>query len=308
MALLGILGRKKEPKAPPPPPRTFNMNNIYDVIEYCILKDPENATQIITDFLQENPSQINQRYTKETMPERGADLWGCDGATPIMVLMRFNDADRSLHDFTEDGQKVSAPANIFQDELFDNLINLGADLNILDDTGRNAIFYVTDKNKNIGLKLLENGLEYNSFFDGEKKSIDEYYSPHVNYTIQEFESGKFVKHDDQTVALSHIFYVKPSNYCPNGDYHFSDIGRSTYITRKRLLFDFQQCAVHAQEGYDGTRGKTICSWRTKDIESFDTYLNQGLIQRAKAFMDSGAEIESQKQQTQRRTTGMALIK
>ena len=35
-------------------------------------------------------------------------------------------------------------------------------------------------------------------------------------------------------------------------------------------------------------------WRTKDIESFDTYLNQDLINRARVFMESGAQIEPAK--------------
>ncbi len=294
MAIFGLIGKKEQAPPPPPPkPRTFNMDNIYDVIEYCILKEPENATAIITNFLENNPDQLERRYTNETKPERGANFWSANGATPLMILMKYNqDKNAKLHDYTEDGQRIDAKIAIFEWPLFENIINLDADLNAQDNNDLSALFYTTDDNKDITVKLLENGLDYQTYFNGEKQSTSSNYSAFVHYAIQEFESGKFVRLDDQTAALSHIFYVKASQYMPNG--LFKNYKGSDYLLRKRLLVDFEQNAIHTQEGYDGSPALRIGNWRTKDIESFDTYMNQGLIERARAFMDSGERIEASK--------------
>lgn len=296
MAVFGIFGKKQQTLPPPPPkPRSFNMDNIFDVIEYCVLKDPENATAIITQFLTDNPDQLNKRYNDETKPENGASLWRVEGATPLMVLMHFNNSrNAKIYDHIEDGQRIEGKMAIFEPQLFDNLIALGADLNAEDKQSRTALFYTTENNKDITIKLLENGLEYHKFFNGEERCISGSYTSYVHYAIQEFESGKFTRLDNHTAALSHIFYTKASQYYPSGDYNFKDLNNGQYVLRKRLLVDFAQNAVHHQEGYDGNMGYSTGQWRTKDIESFDTYLNQDLINRARAFMESGAQIESTK--------------
>jgi hypothetical protein len=293
--LNGIFSKKKTEAAPPPPPRSFDMDNIFDVIEYCILKEPENATAIITQFLTDNPDQLEKRYTQETKPERGAHFYRSTGSTPLMMLLRYNQSERTeIYDYTENGKQIGAPIAIFEWALFENLIALGADINAKCDKDISMLFHTTADNKNITVKLLESGLEYNSYFTGDKRSMPYSYDYNVHYAIQEFESRKFMRHDEQTVALSHIFYTKSSPYYPSGDYNFREIANSKYIQRKRLLIDFAQNAVHRQDGHDGNQGYDICQWRTKDIESFDTYLNQDLINRARAFMDSGKGIETAK--------------
>jgi hypothetical protein len=296
--LNSLFGKKTQEPPPPPPPRSFDMDNIFDVIEYCILKEPENATDIITAFIEQNPDQINKRYTQETKPKNGVSLWRCEGATPLMIMMRFNDdINAKAYDYTEDGQRIDALTAIFEPELFDNLIKRGADLSAEDESKRTALFYTSIANKNITVKLLQNGLEYQKYFNEKERSPIQSYDLAVHYAIQEFESGKFVRHDAQTAALSHIFYAKSFEIYPSGEYSFHDIGRSNYILSKRLLFDFEQSAVHKQEGHKGCTGTRVASWRTKDIESFETYMNQDLIERARAFMDSGKDIETAKTAT-----------
>lgn len=305
MVFNGLFGKKKQALPPPPPkPRVFDMDNIFDVIEYCILKAPDQATDIITKFLEEHPDQLEKRYTDETKPENGAYFYRSTGSTPIMMLMRYNGGERNeLTDYTDDGQRYSKPTAIFEWALFENLIKLGADVNAKCDEGIPLFFYASAKNKDLVVKLFENGLEYKNFFNGEKRSVSINYSEFVHYAILDFESGKMTRLDDQTAALSHIFYAKASQYQPTG--HFNNYKNNDYLTRKRLLIDFEQSAVHKQIGHSGSDGYRYCTWQTTDIESFDTYANPELIQRARLFLKSGKQIEDNKPQTVKR--GLAPI-
>lgn len=295
-----FFGKDKTPSPPPSPPkpRVFDMENIFDVIEYCILHTPEEATDIITAFLNEHPDQINKRFTDDTKPQdRSCLAWYVkQDATPLMVLMKCNNLKGiGDHDYTADGSRISGEFSIFEDELFDNLITLGADLDAKDNDGKTALFYTEIETKNIAQKLLENGTEYHSFFNGEDRSISSNYDNQVHFSILDYESGKFRKHTDKIVALSHIFYTTKEFYEPrNQSNGFHRDGNDGYYISKRLLFDFAQKAIHIQHGDSSSINQgRVFDWRTVDIESFDTTsLNQELINRARAFMESDLDIET----------------